>query len=48
MGTVKMAKSKFAWLGRLLEGAKGMIAAGGIERWVVTEVRAAVMVETEV
>jgi hypothetical protein len=47
-GTVKMAKSKTAWLGRLLNGAKGMIAAGEIERWMVAEMMTAMIVEMEV
>ena len=47
MDTVKMAKSKTALLGRLLDEAKGMIAAGEMERWMVAEV-AAMMVEKEV
>ena len=47
MEAVKMAWSKAALLGRLLDEAKGMIAAGEMERWVVAEV-AAMMVEKEV
>ena len=48
METVKVAGAKTAWLGRLLNGAKGMIAAGEIERWMVAEMMTAMIVEMEV
>ena len=47
MKAVKMAWSKAALLGRLLDEAKGMIAAGEMERWMIAEV-AAMMAEKEV